>query len=449
MANIFMTPEQVAAAEKAQLTSVGSSYESAVDGQLFGLGNSLGNAIGRGFGVDTRSQAVKDAQFITQTVKGVDLRDNDSIMNAANTLMAKGFQPQAERLMGLIQPTRTPDPTIVDEFILIEGVGDTIKKFLMQRDSTDRLFKVGEVSDTANTANTLNLPGSIMGDVNFDDLDLTNTVARLANRPEFSSFFGDSDQEDYDFEALAGQVKGTANQLKRKHRAALIDAFDQGRISRNDILKEMMSDDEYIRAAFKQYVTGGGLNQDTDDVLIGAPEPKVSGEVDASDLDTLQATASENAAMQAALDQVSESLVGDLVVGDPRKKEFRLGGISPQAVAPIFSNMDEKTDEQIMNEFVAKGFVFNDNLFESHAHRWQLMRDNPEATATFLGASGSGDFVRDGILADYIERYEGNPQAVAEAAAIFRYLRRLNQPRAKDTAKYSSGRGRGYVTPRN
>jgi hypothetical protein len=436
---LFATPEQIAAAERARTQSVGSNFGNAVSGSLFGLGNELGNVAQRAFGADTRSQAVRDAATIQSIVKGVNFDDADSIVKAANDLNTAGFQEQAFKFLSALPPTKQPKVQGGRVFTLDQQVGDTTKRFIYQVDSDNKIRKIGEVSDTA-TVEGLDLPSQLLGDVDVDETEATNMIARLASRPEFSGLI-DTDTED--LAPLVGQVQSVANQLKTAHRRSLIDAFGRKEIDNAGIKREMFSDNEYLRQAFGIYARGRGLETDVDTGLgIAGADVEVSGEVDASDLGTLSGNIDDNDAQQAAIASAA-ARAGKLVIGDPKKDEFRMGGLEPVAALDAFGRIANKTDEEIRKDLESRGFRFNNELFESHARHWQFLREAPQTVGIFLGAGDDEDF-REARIAQHLEELQstGDWRRWADAQQAVKYLRRVGSTKKEEAKKTLGTAGR-------
>lgn len=435
---LFMTPDQVQAIEQKQ--QYGSTPN--MGGLFSGLGESLGNAARRGLGGDdTRSQAIKDAQRIMGLVQGVDFNQPDTIVKAANDLNNAGYTDQAFKFLAAVPPSKKPDEVWSEPYFETRQVGDTTKEFRMQRNQFGQVRNLGEVSDTADagTGTDLNLPSAWTSDVNMDDVDVVTTMERLANRPEFKSFFGDSDVEDFPFKPLAGQIKSTANQLKSNARAQLVEAYDKKLITRNDFLKAMKSDDEWIAQAFRTYVTGEGLATDISPSLVGGDEPAVSGEVDSSDLQTQLRNISENEAKLKAEADVA-ARTGKFVAGNPQTGEFRMKGINFSDAAGIFSDLQNKSNDQIREGLESRGFTFTPQLYDWHASNWELMREEPEATKLFMIYADDTD-LREATLDKFLDRVEDDPYQWARSQAIFKYLRRAGDSGSKQTSPGSGRRG--------
>jgi hypothetical protein len=102
MAGLFNTPEEVQAAQMAQLRQQGSQ-PNPLQGGLFALGDALGGAGIRGLGGSTPNPAAQQATQLQQVMKGIDFKNPDSIAAAAQTLNGMGMQPQAFKLLSMVK----------------------------------------------------------------------------------------------------------------------------------------------------------------------------------------------------------------------------------------------------------------------------------------------------------------------------------------------------------
>lgn len=419
---LFATPDQVRAAEQQQRVGVGSNFNEMVSGSLFNLGHSLGNVGRRAAGDDTRSQAVKDAQNITRIVADVDFNDKDSVMAAANALNSGGYTQQAFDFLKAVPESVKPPKMVVDEFIREERVGNTTKRFLYQRDNYGYLHSVGTIQDTASAAEGLNLPSRVYDDVKVDNLQNKNIMARLMGREEFKGFFNDTDSVEA-FEPLVGEVQRVANQLKSSHRDQLMELWMDGQITSAQIEASIRSDSDYVRDAYDTWVEGGGLDASVKKGFgFAGADVTPRGDVDTTDLGSLRASIERGNQRDAATAAIAERQ-GQLVFGDPAKNEFRIKGLDTDLAKLVFSGTMD--DDEIQATLEESGYRFTPELLESHAERWQTIRENPTAAAIFLNYNDrEGIAMRDARAALYLNELEthGNVDQWARASAIFKYL---------------------------
>ena len=430
MANgLFMSPAQVRAAEN-QLRARQAQLQDPLAGAFFNLGNALGGGAVQLFGGDPRSPAEIRAGELQALAADTDFSSGQSVMDTANRLNEAGFTNEAFQFLQAIPKTVVPPKRVVDEFVREETVGDTTKRFIFQRDNFGFLTKAGEVSDTFSAdSNLFQFSSKFLSDVNFDEDIRSSVLNRLANRPEFTSTLPGGGTDVEELAPFTGLIQKVANDLKASHRDTIGQAFLNGNINRQQAeLAEGLSDDFYINEAFKRFIAGGGVEANIDRDFIGGADVELSGVLDTTDPNTLQQNIDQgNAKAQAVADVAART--GNLVVGNPKTGEFRLGNITPETAAQVFSRLDNKTDGQIVEELAAQGFSFTPEMLESHAARWQLMRENPVFTATLINLSDTPD-LRDSRATELINEFEAsnNFPRFASASAIFAYLRRLQRP---------------------
>lgn len=433
---LFATPDQVRAAQQQNLNNSFNPdrpFDSVAQG-LFGLGNAAGGSLRRFTGEDTRSNAEKDAGKITGIVKKVDFNDPNSIMGAANQLNANGFTDQAFKFLSAMPASKLPPKQIVDEVVREETVGNTTKRFIHQLDNYGFLHKVGEVSDKIDDGGAGRLfrfDQSFQSDVNFDQDSRTSFLGRLQNRPEFKSLVDDTDPEE--LTKFSGLIQKVANDLKDQHRDAVGQSFLGGQIGAQEAnLLTARSDDFYLNEAYKRFVEGGGVEANIDRGFdIGGAGVNLSPDRDTTNPSVLLANKQRTDKKTAAIANVANRQE-ELVVADPKTNGFRLGKLTPQQAGSVFSRMDGKSDDQIRQELEGQGFAFDSKLFETHAQRWQIMRENPVAVSLFL-TNNDNTNLREAEVTRYLDELDSNDnfQAFASATSIFKYLRRLSPPEQK------------------
>lgn len=444
MAGLFSTPEQVAAAEGAPLSQAG--VQDTLRGSLFNLGNVGGRAIRGAVGGDPRSPAQIRAQKVQELARQIDFKDQASIVNGINMMNESGFQAEAFKLGELLTDPVDPAPTFKEETRTITDPNTGETKIIKGIFGSDGSFtKIGEFANNPpkeDTSGGPQLSQSLFKGLNIADEDSTNMLLRLSDMDEFKSILpgGGLDDDDVaNMKGFVGEIKSVATQMKEADLAKALPLFQAGHIDKDQmsLMFDNIADQRYLRAGYKQWIEGGGFNKSLDEGIGGA-DVVVQGDVDTTNLDTLQANSEEIRLKNEALADVA-SRVDQLVVGDPRTGEFRLNKMSPQQAGEVFSRMDQKSDEQIMQELQGQGFQFNDQLFETHAQRWQLMRENPVAVAKFLSLNDSPD-LRDAELTRVLNQIEddNNFPAFAQTAEVFKYLKRLS---VKDKKKQRRGRG--------
>lgn len=431
MAGLFTNPEQVAAAEGAPLSQAG--VQDTLRGSLFNLGNVGGRAIRGAVGGDPRSPAQIRAQKVQELARQIDFKDQASIANGINLMNESGFQAEAFKLSELITDPVDPVPTFKEETRTIVDPNTQETKIIHGIFGTDGSFtKIGEFANNPpdeDTSGGPNLSQSLFKGLNITDEDSTNMLLRLSDMDEFKSSIpgGGLDDDDVaNMKGFVGEIKSVATQMKEADLAKALPLFNAGQISKDQmsLLFDNIADQRYLRAGYKQWIEGGGFNKSIEEGTGGA-NVAVQGQRDVTDLGTLQANSEQVRLKNEAIADVA-SRVDSLVVGNPGTGEFRLNKMSPQQAGDVFSRMDNKTDEQIMQQLQGQGFKFNDQLFETHAQRWQLMRENPVAVAKFLSLNDSPD-LRDAELTRMLNDFDDNNNfpAFAQSAEVFKYLKRL------------------------
>jgi len=429
---LFMTPEQVAAQEGQARAGVGDNYESALTGSLFNLGHNLGDMGQRAvFGTDTRSKAVKDAQFITQTVKQVDFSKPETIMTVANQLNDAGYVDQAFKFLSAIPPSVKPPEVWSEPYFETKVVGNTTKQFRMQKNQYGQVRNIGEISNTVSDtvgSDIGDVPQSVYDGVNLTATQKENGEARLRSDPAFKSLL-DSTGDEVELGPMMGEIESVANQLKAESRNKYLNLAAQGKISYEAIpalLAANGGDDAFYRQAFKDWKEGGGWKQSLQDSMIyGGATVEARGDVDTADLGTLRQNIALNEARQVAVSKVAMGLDA-MVAGDTTKGEFRMKAVDPVMAKEVFSGAKGvREDEELRTEFENRGFVFTPELYNVHAQRWELMRENPKATELNLTYAEDPDLLK-AARAKYIDSViDDDVIAFANATAIFTYFDRL------------------------
>lgn len=426
---LFMSPEDVRIAQQqANASLTPFAAENQIRGSLFNLGGGFGRGLITATGGDPRSPVEKRAGVLQQAMKGMDFNDPASITATMNQLNDAGFQAEALKLLEALPTPAKPQKTVVDEWVQNEQVGDTTKRFLFQRDNFGFITRVGEVSDTA----TNPLKGFALGnewqrDVQFDDDSRNTFLARMANRDEFGGFGPLPDSDEEELSAFTGLIAKVANDLKDSHRSSINEALMNGQITRFQAESAVApNDDFYLDTAYQRFVEAGGVEANIDRGLgMAGADVAINPNLNTTDPNSLDAAIERNDRKAKAVADVAAKS-GKLVVGDPRTNAFRMGGMAPEQAAVVFGDMTNKSDEQIAAELGDMGYVFNDELMQSHAIRWQFMREEPFVTAKFINLADNQDLFdaeRAILLRDLEEN--GNFQSFAKAAEILKYIDRL------------------------
>ena len=447
MAGLFADPQAVAIAE-AQARA--ASPQSQLQGSLFNLGQAGGGALQRGFGADTRSPLQKRAAAVQGIAKTIDFRDQNSIRDGMDALNQGGFQEEAFKLAELLTDPVDPVPTFTEETRVITDPNTGETKTIRGIFGTDGSFtKIGEFAETPAAADDDDTP--FLGDASFrgisiKDEDSTNMLLRLSDMDEFKTIIPGGGLDDDDIKNMkgyVGEIKSVATQMKEADLRKAIPLFEAGQISKNQmtLLFGDIADQRYLRAGYKQWIEGGGFNKSIDEG-VGSANVTVQGDVDTTDLGTLRANSEQVRLKNEAVADVA-SRVEELVIGDPSTGQFRLNKMSPQQAGEVFSRMDNKSDEQIMQQLQGQGFKFNNQLFETHAQRWQLMRENPVAVSKFLSLNDNPD-LRDAELTRMLNEYDDNNNfaAFAQSAEVFKYMKRLTQKATSKKGRLHLGRPR-------
>jgi len=434
MAGLFANPQDVALAEQQAQRS--QRPQDILRGSLFNLGQQGGNVLRRQQGEETRSPAQLKAIKLQELAKTIDFKDPESITTGMNTMNENGFQAEAFKLLEALPAPVKAQKQVVDEWIQTEKIGGSQKKFLFQRDNFGFITKAGEVSDKADSSkgSLFKFDSSFQSDVNFDEDSRGSFLGRVANLPEFKSLVDDTDPEQ--MEQFTGLVQKVANDLKDSHRDQIGQAFESGQITAQKAnLLTSRSDDFYLNEAYNRFKRGGGFGANIDTGFgIGGADVELSASQDTTDPATLQGNEARVAAKKKAVADVA-SRVDQLMVADPRTGGFRLNKMTPQQATEAFSRMDGKTDEALQAQLESQGFQFTPELFESHAQRWQLMRENPVATAKFLSLNDSPDLQAAEVARHLSDLDDNNNfQSFATSAEIFKYLGRLSTPAKKKTS---------------
>jgi hypothetical protein len=433
MAGLFMTPEEALMAQRAQTSSMTrDQMNNVLRGSLFNLGGGLSRGLTQAFGGDPRSPLEKRQAGVSEIIRRADLTDPQSVRGTIAKLNQEGFTNEAMSLFDLLPAPRKPEKTVVDEWIQTESVGDTTKKFLFQRDNFGFITRVGEVSATAkNPIQGFQLGQEWQRDIQFDDDSRGTFLSRLAGDPAFEGFGPFSDTDPEELGAFTGLIAKVANDLKDSHRRAINDAVFNGQMTRAQAEAAVApNDDFYLDTAYQRFTQAGGVEANIDRGMnIAGADVKLAPRVNTTDPDTLDARIAQADAKAAAVAQVAER-AGKLVVGDPRTGEFRVGGMNPQQVQSVFSRMDQKSDADIRAQLEADGFQFNEELFQSHAVRWQWMREMPSVTAKFINLADNQDLfdAERARLLDQLESANNFP-AFAKATEVLKYIDRIKPPR--------------------
>lgn len=439
MAGLFEDPTDVGIAE-AQARAA-SDPSAMLRGSLFNLGQAGGGAMMRGFGGDPRSPLQKRAGEVQGIARQIDFQDPASIMQGINNMNQAGFQAEAFKLFSALPAGRKPEKVITSRFVQDEQVGNTTKRFLFERDNFGFTHKVGEISSTAKTDPLFKHDVSFQKDVRFNEASKASFLGRMAQRPEFKSFVDDTDPEE--LVQFTGLVQKVANDLKESHREQISQAFLGGQVdSQQATLMTSKSDDWYLDKAYERFVQGGGIEANIDRGFdIAGADVVLAPGIDTTDPTTLLQNQVQTSKRAKAISDVA-ARTGELVVGDPRTGGFTLKQMNPAQAREVFSRLDNKTDDMLIQQLEGQGFQFTPEMLESHSSRWQLMRENPVATAKFLSLADSPD-LREAEVTRYLdELQEGNNfQGFANSAAIFQYLRRIGGEKGV-TAQPGRGRGR-------
>lgn len=439
MAGLFMSPQDVLLAEAAARQQAGAQQggpQSVLQGSLFNLGNVGGDALQRGLGQSTVTPMQRRAAELQRLAKRIDFADPKSIMAGVNDLNKAGFQEEAMKIYEML-PSGAQKPVVIDEWYEDIKVGDTTKRVMLQRKSDGSVNQVAGVQDTASETDPLkgfNLGQEWERDVKFGDFSSETTMNRLINLPDFKGFGPMADTDDPEaMKPLLGLIQRVANDLKDNHRAGINRAVFNGEISRAEAEASIApNDDLYLNEAYKRFVAGGGVYENIDKGFnMAGADIKLDPLKDTADSGTLERRVAANDKRAKALADVA-TRAGKLVVGDPKNKQFRLDGLQPEQITSVFSRLDQKEDGAIRTQLENMGFQFTPELYESHAVRWQWMREMPQVTAKFINLAGSQDLfdAERARLLDQLEDAENFP-AFAKAAEILKYIDRIKPVKAK------------------
>ncbi len=153
----------------------------------------------------------------------------------------------------------------------------------------------------------------------------------------------------------------------------------------------------------------------------------VTGEVDATDLPTLQKNSAFNAELEQEMDKVGLDAGGEitgLVVSAPQGKGFRMDKLDAFSAADVFNNMG--SNKEVQTALENKGFTFSPRVLATHMKSWEHLRNNQELVAQYLSQREFPTQAKS-FRHRTIERLteEGNAPKVATASAIFKYLERV------------------------
>ena len=428
---LFMTPEQVAAEEAQARQGVGNQYESAVAGGLFNLGHVAGDAFQRGaFDTDTRSKAVKDAQFITKTVAQADFNKPETIVSVANQLNKAGHTDQAFKFLSAVPPSVKPPEVWSEPYeVELKGADGRIKRMRKQKNQYGQERNLGEAGETADTSGggDLKFPSSIYDQVRIKDTQIANFDAKLRSDPAFrSAIWGMDTYDEQDLLPAVADIESVANQLKAERRNELIGRVVSGEIPPEAVqpmLEADGGDDHWQRQAFQIWQAGGGWEAVLDKSYFGGEEVQYRGDKDTADLPALRKEIEKNRKMAEATANVA-ARTDQLVYGGPG--EFSLKRLDSVQAQQVFGNMVGKDEAKIRDDLIQMGYKFNSDLYRTHAQRWTLMKDNPQATAialTYADSPNLGAARKAEYLADLEESEDVNQ--FASAVEIFKYMNRL------------------------
>ena len=455
MANgLFMTPEQVASAERN--ARIASDPESMLMGQLFNLGHSLSGAGIRAFGGDSRSAAERRAQEVTDLVGDIDMSDPEALRFAANRLQGAGFTNEAlafaDRIRGIKEP-KTYGPLQGTSVTITDDSGNETRKNVFYQQGSDGSFNErfsitssGTISE--DSPDGFNFNSKFLADVSLDEASenlFLNRFKKLVDDQQFGDF---DSLDEVTRKGVEGEVLRIADQLKVQRMGAALQlakglqqngqTIDQPTF---DVLarKVIGPDTALINEAFNEFVESGRFfNFFKQGVPLADPTAGVQDATSSPNLTELgqlsEATRKKNAATQ----RVAEAQT-KLVKGNPSTGQFTMANLDFGDAGQVFANLDSKSDEDIRAELENKGFSFSDQMFDTHSTYWQAMREQPAITAKFLNLVDSPT-VFDGEQARILDELDdaNNFQAWAALQQITWYLKRL-----RPAPKKTTGRGPG------
>ena len=432
--NLFMSQRDAAIAEQLQRRQV-RDPQAALTGSLFDLGHVGGNALIRGFGGDSRTPMQRRGAEVQGLVKGTDFKDPESIHAAVRRLNDNGFQAEAEKFLSLVPQQAEVKPHVIGYGTESKTLGDTSTdvEFEYFSDGTKKVLDkiTNKNTGLGNNVKDLKMNQDWTRSPIFKPEDSALIEAQLRNNPIFEGMIA-TDNDEGEVKPLLGRILNLAGQLKKRHHDSIVAAVHGGGMDRVVGQNEIpLNPSEYLNIAYQRYVESNGIEADVNTGFgINGADISPAAFTDTSNLDATDAQISKSRKKFDAVSKVA-ARQASLVVGDPNTSDFRLSKMSPQQAQQVFSRMDGKSDEQLQQELGGMGFQFNGAMLETHAQRWQIMRENPAAVASFIANSDNPD-LRGAEATRYLNTLDENNnfQQFATASAIFSYLSRLSDPKS-------------------
>ncbi len=431
MAGLFMSPQDALIMQQQQNASMDPfAAENQIRGSLFNLGGGLGRGLIQATGGDPRSLVERRAAGLQDAMQGIDFNDPASITATMNRLNEAGFQNEALTLLQAIPTPQKPQKQVVDEWIQVTGQGNTTRRSLFQRDNFGFVTEVGAVTDTAQLGTFNGLGNEWQRDVQFDEDSRNTFFGQVSQLDTFKSLVGDTDLEDLG--QFTGLIAKVANDLKDDHRRAINEAVMNGVMTTSQANAAVApSDDWYLSEAYRRFEAAGGIKANIDTGMgIQGASVSLDPRADTTNPQTLQARIERGEKKAEAIANVA-ARTGSLVLGNPETGQFTVGGLAPEQASLVFNNLFNKTDEQVANELTSMGFEFTDQMFDSHAKVWQLMRENPFVTSKFVNLTDNKDLY-DAEATRVLDQLDeaNNFQQFATASRILKYIRRVGPSQA-------------------
>lgn len=482
MAGLFMSPQD---AQMMERQAGGADPYGAATGALFNLGGSVGNAGQRYLGGDTSTELQRRAAQVQAIAKTVDWKSQESIMNGMNAFNQGGFQEEAFALQKLLTTPGKP----VDQYSQSEPYDQVIQNKTVRgfdrwnaKDDKYEFVKIGEATPDTEDAGTPTEPNrNVYDKIRLEKEESDTLFAKLGAQPAYRSVRGNASKEA--LEALPGRVKSTSEQMKIEG-LRLADSWRNGaqpttaqelkdvfgdNLTPDQLMEEYkafvaapdrsmnrifggLSDGRWIQRGYDRYVTGGGLNRDTNEELIGPGKVDIQPNEQTDYSPVLKENAQFEADKESAMDSIGLDGSGQIkgFVSSDQEGKFVLKRYQPSDLGKMFRDMPESNEEMYQRIKDNFGVDMTPSMFESHAASWDYMREGegPEYVEQYIRAAntpGSNELSR--LKANTILRYTKgqNAAALAHIIRINAYLDRIGE--FKQPAGYKGGRYSG-VNPR-
>lgn len=398
MAGLFNTPQEVQAAQMAQLRQQGSQ-PNPLQGGLFALGDALGGAGIRGLGGSTPNPAVQQATQMQQIMKGIDFKDPNSIMQGANALNDNGMQPQAFKLLSLLPKDKEQKAFVVSEGVEELGVGDAKGQYFVQRYSDGSMKKVYQLTDSGGqteSGSTFKLSPKLSAEVVIREPQQKTLIAKLINTPIFKTRFPTGSTDDPEaFREMVSLYEDTANKLKQGYRTSLLGKYSRGEI--DDAQLEVLSarpDTYFLDAAYQQF-SRAGLEENVDVGYgnLGA-DVSISPDKITTDPNVLAAQITRDDELEKLRSEIPDLPGTD----DPSKFD---GAFNPRHIpvnkrmhgkdAPfdamdIVSELRGGTSPDQLREKLEAVHPMSDATFDQHERFWNALASKRPETQEFIAA---------------------------------------------------------------